>query len=65
MISHYYMEKISGENTKKENVASLDEFRKKKSRDSDIKILRLPPNATDEEIESAWKKWWKKEVSFD
>lgn len=59
------MENVREENTKKEKVVSLEEFRKKKDRERTIKMLHLPPNATDDDIENAWQEWWKKEVSFD
>ena len=58
------MERPFKEN-QKENVVSLEEFKKKKERERDINILRFSLNATDKEIEDAWTKWWKKEVSFD
>lgn len=59
------MKQIFEEKGEKEKVVSLEGFRKKKSRERDIKMLHLPPNATDEDIENAWKGWWEKEVSFD
>ncbi|MDP3875289.1 MAG: hypothetical protein Q8Q22_02105 [bacterium] len=59
------MERIHEENKPEREVASLDEFRKQKKREESIKKFKLPPGSSDEDIENAWKKWWKEEVSFD
>lgn len=59
------MEHIFEENKKKDKIVSLEEFRKRKEQERTIEMLRLPVNASDEDIDKAWKEWWEKEVSFD
>ncbi len=59
------MENIPEGNIGKDEVVSLEEFRKRKEREKMIEMLRLPTNASDEDINNAWQEWWRKEVSFD
>lgn len=59
------MEQIHEENKPEGKVVSLDEFRKQRKREESIKKFKLPPGSSEKDINDAWEKWWKEEVSFD